>query len=322
MPLRLPITTRLRSLGSSLQPTVRPTTSTTNLIPPIIQTATLMTKWEKKKLAKRDPYRWAQIQQRKDANVKRQAELSAIRAEEYGDPIWGKPTPFVESLDSAGQEPMTKPKVDESGVVLEEAHELPVAEGYLAYGLTRQAVDEALAHGFEMTKPVPNKHRELSDPQAYETAQIVHKENHQRATEAINRILKLENTNSIVRLHANIRRIIDAFGRHNTDETLKPKPLSIHPNTVEMPGRAGPDTGSSEVQIGILTAKIRALAQALEQPHANRDKHNKRNLRLLVHKRQKLLKYMERKERGSERWTNMLATLGLTPATWKNQITL
>ncbi|KAL5611928.1 hypothetical protein BROUX41_000505 [Berkeleyomyces rouxiae] len=322
MPLKLPNATRLGSLSLSLRPAVRPAASAKPLILPTIQTASLMTKWEKKQLAKRDPYRWAQIQQRKNANVKRQAELTAIRAEEYGDPVWGKPTPFVESLDSAGQDPMSKPKVDENGVVLKEGHALPVAKGYLAYGLNQEAVDEALAYGYEMTKPVPNKNREISDPQAYVEAQALHEENHQRATEAINRILKLENTNSIVRLHANIRRVIDTFGRHNTDNYLKPKPLSIHPNKEEMPERSGPDTGSSEVQIGILTAKIRALAQALEQPHANRDKHNKRNLRLLVHKRQKLLKYMERKERGSERWTNMLTTLGLTPATWRNQITL
>jgi ribosomal protein S15P/S13E len=42
----------------------------------------------------------------------------------------------------------------------------------------------------------------------------------------------------------------------------------------------------------------------------------------MCHKRQRLLKYMERKERGSGRWQHMIETLGLSPATWKEQITL
>ncbi|KKA31164.1 hypothetical protein TD95_002285 [Thielaviopsis punctulata] len=322
MVLRLASATRLGSVSLALRPALRPTISTAPAILPTVQTATLMTKWEKKQLAKRDPYRWAQIQQRKDANVKRQAELAAIRAEEYGDPVMGKPSAFVESFDYAGQKTEVEPKVDENGEVIEEGRKLPTSEGLLAYGLTQQDVDEALAYAYEMSKPVFSENRETSDPQAEAQAQAAHEQGHQRATEAINRILKLENTNSVVRLHANIRRIVDTFGRHNTDKFLKPKPPSIHPNTIEMPERSGPDTGSSEVQIAILTAKIRALKQALDETPGNRDKHNKRNLRLLVHRRQKLLKYMERKERGSERWTYMLSTLGLTPATWKNQISL
>lgn len=83
--------------------------------------------------------------------------------------------------------------------------------------------------------------------------------------------------------------------------------------------RAGPDTGSSEVQIGILTAKIRVLAGEWEGAGRG-DKVNKRNLRLLLHRRQKLLRYMQKRERGSGRWENMLEVLGLTEATWKGQI--
>ena len=83
--------------------------------------------------------------------------------------------------------------------------------------------------------------------------------------------------------------------------------------------RGGPDTGSSEVQIGILTAKIRVLANEFEGVSRN-DKVNKRNLRLLLHRRQKLLQYLKRKERGSGRWEHMVETLGLTEGTWKGQI--
>ncbi|PQE20713.1 ribosomal S15 precursor protein [Rutstroemia sp. NJR-2017a BBW] len=86
--------------------------------------------------------------------------------------------------------------------------------------------------------------------------------------------------------------------------------------------RAGPDTGSSEVQIAILTAKIRVLANQLEMKRGQKDKVNKRNLRLLVHRRQKLLKYLRKKERGGERWQNLIATLGLTEGTWQGEISL
>jgi len=85
--------------------------------------------------------------------------------------------------------------------------------------------------------------------------------------------------------------------------------------------RAGPDTGSSEVQIAVLTAKIRTLADFLET-RGKTDKVNKRNLRLLVHRRQKLLLYLRRKERGGPRWQNIIDTLGLTEGTWRGEISL
>ena len=142
----------------------------------------------------------------------------------------------------------------------------------------------------------------------------------------MSRIVSLSGVNSKERTRANVRRIIDTFGRHNTDLYLRPKAPSLAelsspkakgsaPKRVE---RAGADTGSSEVQIGILTAKIRVLADQYGANH--KDKANKRNLRLLLHRRQKLLKYMDKKERGSDRWRNMIATLGLTQATWKGEI--
>ena len=70
------------------------------------------------------------------------------------------------------------------------------------------------------------------------------------------------------------------------------------------------------------TAKIRALANQLETGRGYKDKVGKRDLRLLVHRRQKLLQYMERKERGSERWFHLIEKLGLSDATYKGQITL
>lgn len=76
------------------------------------------------------------------------------------------------------------------------------------------------------------------------------------------------------------------------------------------------------MQVAILTAKIRVLANRLEMKKGQKDKINKRNLRVMVHKRQKLLTYLRRKERGSDRWVNLVETLGLTEGTWQGEISL
>jgi ribosomal protein S15 len=302
-----------------LRPALRPPTQT---FVPVVQKANLSQK-EKKQLQKQDPYRWAQMQQRKNANLKRRAELQKIRAEGWGDPVYGIPTPFVESFDSAGQAPKTADTRDIYGNVIREGRELPTAPHLLNHLLTREEVDEAIQHSYNLTMPLKSEIRDLVDPIDDQKEAEDHEERHKHAVEVINRIVSMDHANDNIRRHVNIRRCIDTFGRHNTDKFLKPKPPSIHQNPIPMPGRSGPDTGSSEVQIAILTVKIRKLAIELSRNKGfSKDKVNKRNLRLLVHRRQKLLKYMERKERGSERWTNMLEKLGLTPATWKEQITL
>ncbi|KXT00919.1 hypothetical protein AC578_5690 [Pseudocercospora eumusae] len=146
---------------------------------------------------------------------------------------------------------------------------------------------------------------------------------HENAQEALRRISSLSLGSSKDRLRLNKQRCVDVFGRHNTDSTLPPKLKSLGStgNEGEKEIRAGPDTGSSEVQIAILTAKIRSLADFLET-RGTSDKVNKRNLRLLVHRRAKLLKYLRRKERGGPRWQNVVETLGLTDGTWKGEISL
>ena len=63
------------------------------------------------------------------------------------------------------------------------------------------------------------------------------------------------------------------------------------------------------MQVAILTMKIQALAKHLEG--TRKDMANKRNLRLLVHKRQKLLKYLKKRERGGPRYQNVLDAIGL-----------
>jgi ribosomal protein S15 len=146
-----------------------------------------------------------------------------------------------------------------------------------------------------------------------------HDVEHARATAAMERIAKLDQGSANDRNRFNIRKCIDTFGRHNTDGE-RPADDAIAHSTAPIP-RAGPDTGSSEVQIAILTAKIKAIADAVEGK-GRKDKANKRILRLLVHKRQKLLKYLRRKERGGWRWERTVDMLGLSDATWRGEITL
>lgn len=175
-------------------------------------------------------------------------------------------------------------------------------------------------------KPVNDHHGILENDENSEIALVA---SHTRAATAIQRITGLQNGSSKDRLHVNIQRCIEMFGRHNTDSALPPKPSAqLTPGADPAPKtnpaaakRGGPDTGSSEVQIAILTAKIRTLAEFL-QTRGKKDKANKRNLRLLVHRRQKLLQYLRRKERGGPRWQHCIETLGLTEGTWKGEIIL
>ncbi|KAG5974706.1 hypothetical protein E4U55_008083 [Claviceps digitariae] len=317
MPPRLEVLQRLGTINLCFRPAGR--TATPNFLP-VIQTANLSQR-EKKRIAKQDPYKWAQAQQRKNANLKRREELQKQRDEVWGDPILGKTTPFLESLDTAGQVALSEVPRDASGNPLQTPHELPTTPGLRNHFLTDEELEDAIKDSYSISKPARGAiSGQISD--VFEVDLKTYNVRHAKAVEALRRITSLQNGSSRDRFHANVRRLIDEFGRHNTDNFLKPKPKSISPNTIPMPPRAGPDTGSSEVQIAILTAKIRNLSKALQVNRGHKDVHNKRNLRLLVHRRQKLLAYMERKERGSERWTHMLEKLGLTPATWKGQIEL
>lgn len=293
---------------------------------PLSTTASLATTIKKtKRRDPRDTYAVRQARQRRDANLSRQAVLKADRAKELGDPIRGVETPFVKSFDTVVPQQV---QLDANEVNLEALKADPVAspaqassEFHLDHGIKHEELAEAIASSRLLTEPQSptrlDANSQSTDRQDWEARD-------QNAAEAVQRIVSLVSGSSKHRTKKNIERVIDTFGRHNTDQTLTPKaPAAIKRNLfAEDPKpipRVGPDTGSSEVQIGILTAKIRVLADRYEGENRN-DKINKRNLRLLLHRRQKLLSYMEKKERGSGRWHNMITTLGLTPACWKGQI--
>lgn len=67
------------------------------------------------------------------------------------------------------------------------------------------------------------------------------------------------------------------------------------------------NTGSTEVQIAILTAEIENLKNHL-LVH-KKDNHSRRGILLMVSKRRKLLSYLKRKD--NEKYTELLAKLNL-----------
>lgn len=278
-----------------------------------------------------DSYVYRHSRQRRAANVARHTVLRDQRAAAQGDPIRGVTTPFIESLGSAlppqattSDEELANSTTTSSPGQPPPSPAFAADENHLNYYFTKPELEEALDYSRILSEPLVSTQRERVDPAKEAQAARSHEVGHSVACEAVSRIVSLANANNKERTRANVQRIIDTFGRHNTDSFLKPKAPSLQSTYSTVAEytptpRAGLDTGSSEVQIGILTAKIRVLADRYEGANRN-DKVNKRNLRLLLHRRQKLLKYMHKKERGSQRWANMIETLGLTEATWKGQI--
>jgi small subunit ribosomal protein S15 len=67
------------------------------------------------------------------------------------------------------------------------------------------------------------------------------------------------------------------------------------------------DSGKSEVQIAILSARITDLTKHLTTQA--KDNHTRRGLIMLVNKRRKLLDYL--KKNNIERYRNIIASLGI-----------
>jgi small subunit ribosomal protein S15 len=72
-------------------------------------------------------------------------------------------------------------------------------------------------------------------------------------------------------------------------------------------GKGTSDTGSPEVQIALLTERIRELTEH-SKTHT-KDHHSRRGLIKLVGKRRRLLKYLRRKD--LEGYTKLISDLGL-----------
>ena len=72
-------------------------------------------------------------------------------------------------------------------------------------------------------------------------------------------------------------------------------------------GRKAGDTGSPEVQVAILTARIQELTEHLQNNH--KDHHSRRGLLQMVGQRRGLLSYLKSKD--IERYRALIEKLGL-----------
>lgn len=266
-----------------------------------------------------NPFAATISKKRKEDNLARQTGLAKERQAQAVDPVLGRPTPFLESLAHV---PPPLPPLD--AVLATPTAAAAGAAGAASTTATAISDDDQLNHYVtpaELRESLARS-RTLAEPVAADPDYGVEEEHratferqHAHNVEAIRRILALAAGNSADRTRAHKQACIALFGRHVTDSQLPPDPGSARAAGVDTgkTPRAGPDTGSSEVQAAILTVKIQALARALHRDdgHNTKDKHNKRNLRLLVHRRQKLLKFLKRKEKGGVRYRNVMAALGL-----------
>ena len=72
-------------------------------------------------------------------------------------------------------------------------------------------------------------------------------------------------------------------------------------------GKSETDTGSVEVQIALLTAKIKKLSEHIKTH--KKDAHSRRSLMILVGQRKSLLDYLNKNDRDS--YIKLIASLGI-----------
>lgn len=78
-------------------------------------------------------------------------------------------------------------------------------------------------------------------------------------------------------------------------------------NIVDQYKRAEKDTGSPEVQVSLITGRIKYLTDHFKEH--KKDFHSRRGLQMLVNKRRKLLKYL--KSNDQTRYQTLIQSLGL-----------
>lgn len=314
MPPRIPLPAGLFRIAARTQPTppTPPRPARFSSTPPPAR--------QKDKPVHRDKVAIAMSEVRRLENIKLQADRKALRLSSAIDPVFGRPTPFLKSLDAA---PPALPPIDWA-----RANDVPTATGHddplhLNYFLTPQDLAAAIAASKHVTAPVrPLPVSGVQDTFVQSDRIAEHERQHTHAITAIHRIVSLSIGSNADRQRVNAIRCIATFGRHTTDASLPPDPNApTHAQSRKTP-RAGPDTGSSEVQAALLTVKIRNVARMLEAAGTTKDKHNKRNLRLLCHRRQKLLRYLKRKEKGGVRYRNVMDALGLDEAAVQSELSM
>jgi len=86
-----------------------------------------------------------------------------------------------------------------------------------------------------------------------------------------------------------------------------PLPVDEKAQIIKDFGRKEGDSGSPEVQIALLTARIKQVATHLKDNKG--DVHNRRGLVMMVSRRNKLLRYIARKDRPA--YLDTIKRLGL-----------
>ena len=84
-------------------------------------------------------------------------------------------------------------------------------------------------------------------------------------------------------------------------------PVEAKREIVQKFGKSDGDTGSPEVQIALLTARINHLTEHLREHKG--DHHSRRGLLMLVGQRRRLLNYLQR--RHLDRYRSLIQELGL-----------
>src|SRR5439155_6202075 len=90
---------------------------------------------------------------------------------------------------------------------------------------------------------------------------------------------------------------------------FSPMPLTkeVKQEVIQKFGRGDNDTGSPEVQVALLTARINELTEHLREH--KKDHHSRRGLLMLVGQRRRLLNYLRRHD--LERYRGLVQALGL-----------
>ncbi|MBW7859023.1 MAG: 30S ribosomal protein S15 [Leptonema sp. (in: Bacteria)] len=78
-------------------------------------------------------------------------------------------------------------------------------------------------------------------------------------------------------------------------------------NVLKEHQKHGKDTGSTEVQIALMTARIRELNEHFK--HHSKDHHSRRGLLKLVGRRRRLIEYL--KSQSPEKYKQLIEQLGL-----------
>ena len=82
---------------------------------------------------------------------------------------------------------------------------------------------------------------------------------------------------------------------------------ALKQTTVSAYGGSGADTGSTEVQVALLTERINGLSEHFKVH--KKDHHSRRGLLILVSQRRRLLSYLRRTQ--PERYRTLIQRLGL-----------